>query len=153
MIWYSSGGIRIIQPIVGMMDQTLVITQKDVSIMVPQYDSSTGEYRRSMYQKRYPQTPPIGTQQCAQIMGAIDMDSVNQYYLDYRVAPDCRIIFNTINTSAGECYIVILSNASGFSFRMYLHGIFLTLQNIVRMQIIISLSDRQVIQFPMSITL
>ena len=118
--WYSSGGVSIEAWNDG---QNLGTNNERCIEWGPQYDSSTGEYIGEVcVNYNVPQTPSDwNTTMCTDYGGELLWNSTTQSYGDYRNAAQCRIIFNTINTTSGEALLIY--QASDFSFRSTCMGI------------------------------
>ena len=112
--WYSSGGVLF----EGWNDGQAIGSGVQRCIEYgPEYDSSTGEYIGEMCKDTsYPENQSDwNSTMCLNYGGIIVWDNVYNNGNDYRYAPFCRIIFNTIYTSSGESLLIYQS--SGFSFR------------------------------------
>jgi len=118
--WYSSGGVLF----EGWNDGQAIGSGVQRCIEYgPEYDSSTGEYIGEMCKDTsYPEEQSDwNTTMCLDYGGVIDWDNSWQNGNDYRNAPECRIILNTINTSSGEALLIY--QASEFYLRSTCMGI------------------------------
>ncbi len=127
-IWYSSGGVSIEAWNDG---QNIGSNMKRCIEWGPSYNSSTGEYiGEECIDEEYPQSASDwNTTMCTDYGGVIVwgfdtttvVDTGRPFDSPYRFAPECRIIFKTINTTAGEALLIY--QASAFSFRTTCMGI------------------------------
>ena len=126
--WYSSGGISLSS---WNDNQSISSNNKRCIEWGSSYNSSTGEYiGEECINEEYPQSASDwNTTMCTDYGGmivwgfdtTIDYDTGRPFDSPYRIAPECRIIFKTINTTAGEALFIYQANA--FSFRTTCMGI------------------------------